>query len=114
MTTMKFNNVQLRQIVATWNRLAEHQKLLATDPVYRARHEAEERATFVQMLAEMRAAEAAEKRAREADKEYFTSDDFKQEVIAALVASGATQMQAEGRTRDQARLFKEAGALGLM
>lgn len=44
---------------------------------------------------------------------YFTSAEFREEVITELMDAGCTRQQAEGRTRDQARLFAEAEALGL-
>lgn len=49
-----------------------------------------------------------------ADAEYFTSAEFRQEVVDALVAGGATLEQATNRTRDQVRLFNEAKLLGLL
>lgn len=48
------------------------------------------------------------------DAEYFTSEEFRQEVIEELMANGASELQATNRTRDQARLFNEARELGLM
>lgn len=48
------------------------------------------------------------------DAEYFTSEEFRQEVIDELMANGASELQATNRTRDQARLFAEARELGLM
>lgn len=48
------------------------------------------------------------------DAEYFTSAEFRQEVIEELMANGANELQATNRTRDQARLFNEARELGLM
>jgi len=44
---------------------------------------------------------------------YFTSEEFREEVINELIANGATRLQATNRTRDQVRLFAEADALGL-
>jgi hypothetical protein len=63
--------------------------------------------------------EVAKKEAEEiarlkADAEYFTSEEFRQEVIAELMANGASELQATNRTRDQARCFAEARELGLM
>lgn len=49
-----------------------------------------------------------------ADSEYFTSAEFRQDVIDELMANGATLEQATNRTRDQVRLFNEATQLGLM
>ncbi len=48
------------------------------------------------------------------DSEYFTSPEFRQDVIAELLVKGATMEQAQNRTRDQVRLFAEATKLGLM
>jgi hypothetical protein len=48
------------------------------------------------------------------DSEYFTSAEFRQDVIDELMENGATLEQATNRTRDQARLFNEAQQLGLM
>ncbi|BCG50197.1 hypothetical protein [Ralstonia phage RP13] len=50
----------------------------------------------------------------ESAREYYNSPEFREEVIEAIMEAGATRMQAEGRTRDQARLFNEAINLGLM
>jgi hypothetical protein len=58
--------------------------------------------------------EAEEAARRAADAEYFTSEEFRQEVIAELMANGASELQATNRTRDQARCFAEARELGLM
>lgn len=58
--------------------------------------------------------EAEEQARMKSDAEYFTSDEFRQEVIAELIANGANELQATNRTRDQARLFAEARELGLM
>jgi hypothetical protein len=68
-------------------------------------------AAHKQELAKKEAEEAAR---RAADAEYFTSDEFRQEVIAELMANGANELQATNRTRDQARCFAEARELGLM
>lgn len=46
--------------------------------------------------------------------EYFTSTDFRDEVMAELMEAGATAEQAFNRTRDQVRLFAEARTLNLM
>jgi hypothetical protein len=51
---------------------------------------------------------------RQSDAEYYTSPEFRAEVIAELMANGATELQATNRTRDQFRLFNEARELGLM
>jgi hypothetical protein len=66
-------------------------------------------------------AAAAEKKAQEnfasAKKdaeEYFNTPQFREDVIKELIAEGCTRLQAEGRTRDQARLFAEAARLDLM
>lgn len=48
------------------------------------------------------------------DAEYFVSEEFRQEVIDEIIAEGATELQAKGRTRDQLRTFQEAQRLGLM
>lgn len=48
------------------------------------------------------------------DAEYFTSAEFRQEVIEELMAGGDSLERATNRTRDQARLFAEARELGLM
>lgn len=48
------------------------------------------------------------------DAEYFTSDEFRQEIIKLLMKDGANLEQATNRTRDQARLFAEARELGEM
>lgn len=62
-----------------------------------------------------RAAAEVQKLANDADTAYFLSEEFREEVINTMVASlGITRMMAEGRTRDQARLFAEAEKLGLM
>jgi len=45
---------------------------------------------------------------------YHTSAQFRRDVIEDLIAEGCTRTQAEGRTRDQARLFVEAARLGAM
>lgn len=49
-----------------------------------------------------------------AHAEYFTSSEFRNDVMAELMDNGATLEQATNRTRDQARLFAEARALNLM
>jgi hypothetical protein len=49
-----------------------------------------------------------------ADAQYYKSEDFRRDVIEALVEEGCTELQANGRTRDQFHLFKEAQRLGLM
>ncbi|WGN90750.1 hypothetical protein [Burkholderia phage vB_BglM_WTB] len=64
--------------------------------------------------AEKEAAEAIKAEANSSDSEYFRSDAFRADVIAELISEGCTRMQAEGRTRDQARLFAEAQRLELM
>jgi hypothetical protein len=43
---------------------------------------------------------------------YHLSTQFRLDVIADLIDEGCTRAQAEGRTRDQARLFREAQRLG--
>lgn len=48
------------------------------------------------------------------DSTYYTSAEFRQEVIDELCANGATLEQATNRTRDTARLFAEARELKLM
>lgn len=45
---------------------------------------------------------------------YHLSTQFRRDVIDDLIAEGCTREQAEGRTRDQARLFHEAARLGVM
>lgn len=45
---------------------------------------------------------------------YHLSAQFRRDVIEDLIAEGCTREQAEGRTRDQARLFHEAARLGVM
>jgi hypothetical protein len=69
-------------------------------------------------IAEEEAREEAEARKEfekaKADAAYFTSAEFRAEVIEELKAEGATQLQAENRTRDQVRLFAEAARLNLM
>lgn len=52
--------------------------------------------------------------AAKSDAVYYASAEFREEVIAEIIATGATRLQAEGRTRDQARLYNEARELGLM
>lgn len=52
--------------------------------------------------------------AKVAAAEYFNTPEFREDVIAELVDEGCTRLQAEGRTRDQARLFAEAARLNLM
>jgi hypothetical protein len=49
-----------------------------------------------------------------ADSEYFTSQEFRDDVMLELMEQGATLEQATNRTRDQARLFNEASQLGMM
>lgn len=49
-----------------------------------------------------------------ADGEYFTSQEFRDDVMMELMEEGATLEQATNRTRDQVRLFNEAQRLGLM
>jgi hypothetical protein len=52
----------------------------------------------------------------ERDKEeaqYLLSKEFREDVIAELIAEGATRLQAEGRTRDSFHLLKEAQRLKL-
>jgi hypothetical protein len=63
---------------------------------------------------EVQAQEAAAITTLRSDAEYFTSAEFRDEVIAELRAAGATLEQATNRTRDQVRLFNEARELGLM
>ena len=91
-----------------------HERLMRDDPVYRAKIEESDR-----LYREAEAMRMAEEKARELaairnDAEYFTSDEFRADVMAEIVASGATPLQAEGRTRDQVRLFNEARELGMM
>jgi hypothetical protein len=45
---------------------------------------------------------------------YHLSAQFRLDVIDELIEEGCTRMQAEGRTRDQARLFGEAARLGCL
>jgi hypothetical protein len=47
-------------------------------------------------------------------QEYFITPQFREDVIAELIAEGCTRLMAEGRTRDQARLFAEGARLNLM
>jgi 2-methylisocitrate lyase-like PEP mutase family enzyme len=49
-----------------------------------------------------------------ADSEYFTSAEFREDVMDELMNDGATYEQAFNRTRDQVRLFAEARTLNLM
>lgn len=51
---------------------------------------------------------------RQSEAEWFTSAEFRQEVIAELMAGGDSLERATNRTRDQVRLFNEARELGLM
>lgn len=80
------------------------------DPEYIAQQEAAK--------AEREAAEQAQAQrdfeAAKSDAVYFASAEFREEVMQEIIANGATRLQAEGRTRDQARLFNEARELGLM
>ncbi len=48
------------------------------------------------------------------DKSYHLSTQFRLDVINDLIGEGHTRQQAEGMTRDQARLFREAQRLGCM
>lgn len=48
------------------------------------------------------------------DSEYFTSQEFRDDVMLELMEAGASELQATNRTRDQARLFAEARELGMM
>lgn len=66
-------------------------------------------------VAAARAEEQAQRDLAAAREEavYFTSPEFREDVITELMDAGCTRLQAEGRTRDQARLFAEAEALGL-
>jgi hypothetical protein len=48
------------------------------------------------------------------EKTYHLSAQFRLDVIQDLVDEGHTRQQAEGMTRDQARLFREAQRLGAM
>src|ERR1700693_3278068 len=93
-------------------RVLTHEQEMATNPEYRAAHEREQ----AEFAAERDRREAAEKAKTQAamkdDSAYYTSPDFREEVIEEIVASGATRLQAEGRTRNQLRLFKEARELG--
>ena len=77
----------------------------------------------IQKAYDLENAERAKKRKANAERlskiaseegEYYCSEEFRAEVIAEIIKSGATEMQAQGRTRDQARLFAEARELGLM
>jgi hypothetical protein len=45
---------------------------------------------------------------------YHLSAQFRLDVIQDLIDEGHTRQQAEGMTRDQARLFREAQRLGVM
>jgi hypothetical protein len=63
----------------------------------------------INALAEIKTAKSVK-----ADSEYFTSAEFRADVIAELIANGATELQATNRTRDQFRLFNEARELGMM
>lgn len=58
-------------------------------------------------------AKEAEVAAR-ANAEYFTSQEFRDDVMLELMEQGATIEQATNRTRDQFRLFNEARELGMM
>ena len=69
------------------------------------------------ILAKRKAAEEKAKADFQKDVEeaaYFKSPAFREEVISELIAEGATRLQAEGRTRDQARTFAEAQRLNLI
>lgn len=46
--------------------------------------------------------------------DYHLSPQFRLDVIQDLIDEGHTRQQAEGMTRDQARLFREAQRLGAM
>jgi len=50
----------------------------------------------------------------DAEKAYHLSAQFRLDVIQELIDEGRTRQQAEGMTRDQARLFREAQRLGAM
>jgi hypothetical protein len=53
-------------------------------------------------------------RLEDAEKAYHLSAQFRLDVIQDLIDEGHTRQQAEGMTRDQARLFREAQRLGAM
>lgn len=93
---------------------SEHQRRMVSDPEYRERVQAADRAEVEEMLRAEEERKASEKAAIKADSEYFTSAEFREEVIEALMEAGATRQMAEGRTRDQVHLFAEARELGLM
>lgn len=108
------NHRQVQDFFKLAQRVMAHEARMANDTQYRLRYEAE----LAAEQAELEAARDAEKKALQAamksDSEYFTSPEFREEVIEEIMANGATRLQAEGRTRDQLRLFKEARELGLM
>ena len=108
------NTRTLNQMFAAMNQIAAHQLAMETDPVYRGRLNAEFAAEREARAERAAAREAREKQQMKDDAAYFTSEDFKQEVIAELVKEGATLLQAQGRTRDQFHLFREAREIGLM
>jgi hypothetical protein len=49
-----------------------------------------------------------------ANAEYYTSQEFRDDVMLELMEAGATLEQATNRTRDQVRLFAEARTLNMM
>jgi len=65
-------------------------------------------------VAAERKAQAEFESAKEEAQEYFNTPQFREDVIEELMAEGCTRLMAEGRTRDQARLFAEAARLNLM
>lgn len=71
-------------------------------------------AILKEQAARQAAQAAATAVAVKADSEYFTSAEFRDDVMTELMAKGANWEQACNRTRDQARLFNEAAALGMM
>ncbi len=50
----------------------------------------------------------------DAEKAYHLSAQFRLDVIQDLIDEGYTRQQAEGMTRDQARLFREAKRVGVL
>ena len=95
-------------------RVLTHDQRMHNDAAYRERFNAECAAELAERARFKAERDAREKQLRANDAEYFTSDEFREEVITEIIGSGATRLQAEGRTRDQARLFNEARELGLM
>lgn len=108
------NSRQLNAFFRAMARAAVHYDRMEADPVYRANYEAARAAEWKEQQDRINAEKAQAAKEMKEDSEYFTSEEFRSDVIDELMSNGATKEQATNRTRDQVRLFNEARQLGMM